>query len=294
MLFSALKWESVITAPLYLEDLTHLELQWKQYTHWKNLNECCVYLYLRECEDEYGPKFSVRYVGEGSPRRVASKGHRVPVPSDNQYIFVVDGLTKKEVRDIEEKIIKIFGRIARGTGILENIKHKCGGQEDPIPPRKKMRCRYCEKMYAHIGFHEAHCKKNPQFTKRKHYEYEYKNCQYCGKSFTKNQVGQHERCCPYNPDPKPSSHKILKCKFCEKESLSSAMPQHERTCAKNPDRVPGPGTGEKFPKIQCSMCDKMVASNNIAIHERSCPNNPNRVPGVRAGKSSKKINILAE
>jgi hypothetical protein len=293
MLFSTLNWEPVKKAPLFIHDVNDIISTWKQYTHWKNLNDYCVYVYLREESDEHGPKYSIRYVGEGQPKRIISKNHRVRIPISGEFIFVVDGLTKKEVRDIEEKIIQVFGRISKGTGILENLKHKCGGQEDPVPPRKKELCQYCGNEYAHLQFHERHCDKNidrEYGTKT----YQYTKCQYCGDEFTINQAQQHERSCKRNPDPKPSSHKMLSCKFCDREVLSSAMPQHERTCAKNPNRVAGPGTGNTFSKIQCSMCDRMVAYNNIAIHERSCKNNPNRVPGVRYGKTSKKINTFAE
>jgi hypothetical protein len=290
MLFSALKWtptnnEQVIT-PLFLEDTLVLGVEWKKYTHWKNLTDFCVYAYLREEDDEYGPKNSVRYVGEGAPKRIISKTHRVRVPSPD-FIMAIDGITKKKARELEEVLIKKFGRISKNSGILENINHKFGGGDHPKPPRKIEKCKFCEKEYAHIQYHEDHCNLNPD-RKRGTKKHSYVNCQHCGEQFTASQSKQHERRCSMNPTPSSVPHKILKCKFCEREVLSSAMPQHERSCQHNPERVAGPGTGLSFEKVPCKFCHNNWSKNNIDIHERSCKLNPNRVPGVRAGKCKTK------
>jgi hypothetical protein len=108
---------------LLLEQL----LKYRKYTHWKDLTSCCIYGYLRETDDEYGPAGTLYYVGEGTPSRVIDKNHGVKVPSPANIVIFADGLTKQESKIGESLLVSYYGRINKKTGILENIKP--GGED---------------------------------------------------------------------------------------------------------------------------------------------------------------------
>jgi len=190
MIFSNLSWTPLITEgpiqPLFIEDVISLGIIPIKFTHWKELSGYCVYGYLREEDDQYGPKGSVRYIGEGLPKRITHKNHRVIVPSNEFIVIFKNNVTKKETRKTEEELIKFYGRISRGSGILENIKHKCGGTEDPKPHKKSI-CQYCEKEFAHTEFHEKRCSQNPnrEYGKK---TLTYIKCQFCEGEYSKTQI----------------------------------------------------------------------------------------------------------
>lgn len=98
----------------------------KPYSTWTALSGFYVYGYLREEDDEFGPKGSLRYIGEGKGRRLVMP-HGVRVPSSEFIVIFTDDITKKESILMEEQLISHYGRIINGTGILENIKPKAGG-----------------------------------------------------------------------------------------------------------------------------------------------------------------------
>lgn len=82
-------------------------------------NRFYVYLYLREVDSVAGEKGSPYYVGKGSGNRAFSK--RPNRPSNNDCIWIwKDGLTEEEAFWEERRLIFIYGRIDRNTGILRN------------------------------------------------------------------------------------------------------------------------------------------------------------------------------
>lgn len=118
---------------LFIDDLLvdstlAARLQPRSFTSKHDLHGHTVYAYLREEDDEYGPAGSVRYVGEGVVGRAISKDHGVRVPTDKKFIVILtDRIVKVEGLELENKLVKLFGKICDGTGILENIKDGGGG-----------------------------------------------------------------------------------------------------------------------------------------------------------------------
>jgi hypothetical protein len=86
-----------------------------------------VYAYLRSKESS-NPKISdialkgtPYYIGKGSNGRAYHKGHAVPVPKDKSNIVILEcNLSEKVSLYIEKFLIKCYGRIDIGTGILRN------------------------------------------------------------------------------------------------------------------------------------------------------------------------------
>jgi hypothetical protein len=74
-----------------------------------------VYQYLREDGTPY-------YIGKGSKNRAYSRCRTIPRPKDKNLIeFVAINLDETEAFKLEEELIKRYGRLDNGTGILRNL-----------------------------------------------------------------------------------------------------------------------------------------------------------------------------
>jgi hypothetical protein len=84
-----------------------------------------VYYYLRSKDSACvpnAPKGTPYYVGKGKGRRAWTKHKTAQRPKDLQNILVIcEGLTEDQALQIEILHIKLWGRIASGTGILRNL-----------------------------------------------------------------------------------------------------------------------------------------------------------------------------
>lgn len=84
-----------------------------------------VYYYLRSKDSTSvpnAPKGTPYYVGKGKDRRAWTKHKTAPRPLDLNNIQVIcEGLTEDQALQIEIMHIKLWGRIASGTGILRNL-----------------------------------------------------------------------------------------------------------------------------------------------------------------------------
>jgi hypothetical protein len=87
-----------------------------------------VYAYLRSEDDDYGAAGTPYYIGKGTGYRAYHKNHLVNVPDDKAHIiFLESNLTNIGSLAIERRLIRWYGRIDLGTGILQN---QSGGGEN--------------------------------------------------------------------------------------------------------------------------------------------------------------------
>lgn len=87
------------------------------------MNKFYVYAYLRSkdsknCDAKAG---SIYYFGKGKGYRAYDKHGKTPVPKDKtNIIFVAENLTEEDAFALKIKLIKQYGRVDLGTGILRN------------------------------------------------------------------------------------------------------------------------------------------------------------------------------
>jgi len=79
------------------------------------------YAYLRKNKTPY-------YIGKGKGKRAYDKKHNAFVPSKDRILFLKQNLTEEEAFKHERYMIRVFGRIDLGTGILYN---KTDGGDGP-------------------------------------------------------------------------------------------------------------------------------------------------------------------
>jgi len=85
------------------------------------MNIYYVYQYLRSKDSDQGKAGTPYYVGKGCRQRAWDKKRSVRLPSDKSLIVLVaEHLTESEAFDLEKSLIKKWGRLDIGTGILRN------------------------------------------------------------------------------------------------------------------------------------------------------------------------------
>lgn len=81
-----------------------------------------VYAYIRTTKSEISEAGTPYYIGKGYKKRAWSKGKsEIKPPTDNHYIVILEsGLSNIGALAIERRMIKWYGKIIDGTGILRN------------------------------------------------------------------------------------------------------------------------------------------------------------------------------
>tara|TARA_Y100001972_G_scaffold114411_1_gene150019 strand:- start:51 stop:1202 length:1152 start_codon:yes stop_codon:yes gene_type:complete len=98
------------------------------------------YGYLRQKDSKIAKAGTLYYVGKGKGSRAFSPHRNTPIPKDkNRIIFLKENLTEEEAFNHEMEMIKLYGRVDIGTGILRNLSDGGEGPSNPSPEtRKKM------------------------------------------------------------------------------------------------------------------------------------------------------------
>jgi hypothetical protein len=81
-----------------------------------------VYAYLRESDSLIVKAGTPYYIGKGKGRRAWSSDHRINLPRLKQNIVILEsGLTEVGALAIERRLIRWYGRVDLGNGILRNL-----------------------------------------------------------------------------------------------------------------------------------------------------------------------------
>lgn len=82
-----------------------------------------VYAYLREKDSNVAKAGTPYYIGKGKGGRAFNKnGHNVPPPTDHtNIVFLETNLTDLGAQAIERRMIRWYGRVSDGPGILRNM-----------------------------------------------------------------------------------------------------------------------------------------------------------------------------
>jgi NUMOD3 motif len=81
-----------------------------------------IYAYIRSKDSDTAPAGTPYYIGKGYSKRAWAGNHRVPMPTDEQFIVILEhNLTEMGALALERRLIAWYGRKDLGTGILSNM-----------------------------------------------------------------------------------------------------------------------------------------------------------------------------
>ena len=92
-----------------------------------------VYAYIRNKSSKISEAGTPYYIGKGKQKRAWAKNHRVKIPDDYNYIIILESnLTEVGALALERRLIRWYGRIDMGTGILRNMSDGGEGSENRV------------------------------------------------------------------------------------------------------------------------------------------------------------------
>jgi hypothetical protein len=96
-----------------------------------------VYGYTRNKDSDIGLKDTFYYFGKGKGNRAYKNHGRLPVPkSKSNIIFISTNLSEEAAFNLEIEMIKKYGRVDLGNGILRNLTNGGNGFNGAIHPKR--------------------------------------------------------------------------------------------------------------------------------------------------------------
>lgn len=117
------------------------------------MNIYYVYAYLRSKDSIIAKAGTPYYIGKGTGDRAYDSHGKTPVPSHKKdIIFLEQNLTEIGALAIERRIVKWYGRVDLGTGILRNKTNGgdgVSGKRGPMPDNIKEKIRIAKTGVKH-------------------------------------------------------------------------------------------------------------------------------------------------
>lgn len=193
---------------------------------------CYVYAYLREEDSKNGKAGTPYYIGKGTNLRAwIPHGRLVPVPRNNRNIVIVESnLTRVGAFAIERRLIRWYGKLSDGTGILRNLVD--GGEGGGLPGsgngmygrthskavRNKLSIK-AKVQFSGKSYEEIYGEDKASLLKQQRSEKLKKFCQNNPECRQAAQNGNAKECYIVSPDGTEYKTKSLKT-FCKEMSLS--------------------------------------------------------------------------